>query len=81
MQVIRGPYMHHFSEFVTVGSVLLFVLSVLAPHINAGFWERAGSLLCAIAAARFSCRIISPLAAILFKWLLIGRYKAGQYRM
>jgi hypothetical protein len=81
MQVIHGPYLRHFSEFVTIGSVLLFVLSVMAPHVNAGFWERASSLVCAIAAARFTSRIISPLTAILFKWLLIGRYRAGQYPM
>jgi hypothetical protein len=59
---------------------MLFVLSVLAPHVNHGFWERVASL-CAIAAAAISSRIISPLGAILFKWFIIGHYKAGQYRM
>lgn len=53
----------------------------MAPHINSGFWQRTGSLLAAIVAARVTSRIISPLAAILFKWLVIGRYKTGQYRM
>jgi hypothetical protein len=53
----------------------------LAPRIGDNFWERTGSLLIAIVAARISSRIISPLGAISFKWLIIGRYKAGQYRM
>lgn len=66
---------------MALGTVLIFVLALLAPHVNSSFWERSAALLCAIAAARFTSRIISPLGAILFKWLVIGRYRAGQYRM
>jgi hypothetical protein len=66
---------------MALGTVLIFVLAILTPHVNSGFWGRSASLLCAIAAARSASRIMSPLGAILFKWLVIGRYRAGQYRM
>jgi acetyltransferase-like isoleucine patch superfamily enzyme len=49
--------------------------------INASFWPRAGSLLFAIIIARGTSIIISPLSAIIFKWLVIGYYKPGVYRM
>ncbi|KAF7975489.1 hypothetical protein HWV62_9405 [Athelia sp. TMB] len=63
-------------------AILVWVLAVIAPHIdNSNYWERNASLLCAITAARLSSRVISPLAAILFKWLVIWRYRPGQYRM
>ncbi|KZP11554.1 AMP-dependent synthetase and ligase [Athelia psychrophila] len=63
-------------------AILLWVLAVIAPHINnTNFWERNASLLCAITVARLSSRIISPIAAILFKWLVIQRYQPGMYRM
>ncbi|KAJ7098543.1 AMP-dependent synthetase and ligase [Mycena belliarum] len=62
-------------------TILLLTLSELAPHINGTFWERMVSLLTAIIVARLSTRIISPVTSILFKWLAIGRYKPGKYRM
>jgi hypothetical protein len=57
---------------------MLFVLSVLAPHVNHSFWERVASLLCAIAAAAISSRIISPLSpstqltAVMLSFFFVG---------
>ncbi|KAJ7700217.1 hypothetical protein B0H14DRAFT_3651598, partial [Mycena olivaceomarginata] len=49
--------------------------------LNGTFWERIGSLLCSIVVARLTTRIVAPITAILFKWLVIGKYKPGTYRM
>ncbi|KAF8129664.1 acetyl-CoA synthetase-like protein [Mycena galopus ATCC 62051] len=62
-------------------TILLFMLSLLAPHINGTFWERILSLMCAIVTARLTTRIVAPITSILFKWLVIGRYTPGTYRM
>ncbi|KAJ6485740.1 acetyl-CoA synthetase-like protein [Mycena sanguinolenta] len=62
-------------------TVLLLMLSVLSSYVNGTFWERIGALLCAIVTARLTARIVAPITAILFKWLVIGRYKPGTYRM
>ncbi|KAJ7127673.1 AMP-dependent synthetase and ligase [Mycena epipterygia] len=62
-------------------TILLLTLSELAPHISGSFWERILSLITAIVVARLSTRIISPVSSIIFKWLVIGRYKPGKYRM
>ncbi|KAJ7509101.1 AMP-dependent synthetase and ligase [Mycena galericulata] len=62
-------------------SVLLLVMAELAPHVNGTYWERILSLLTSIVAGRLAARIISPIAAIIFKWLVIGRYKPGTYRL
>ncbi|KAF8921420.1 acetyl-CoA synthetase-like protein [Mucidula mucida] len=61
-------------------ALLLYVMSWLAPLITDNFWERLGVLLCSIVAARFACRIIAPITAIAFKWIIIGRYKPGTYQ-
>jgi hypothetical protein len=55
--------------------------SVLAPHITSSFWEHIASLMCAIIVARLTARIVAPITSILFKWLVIGRYKPGTYCM
>ena len=39
------------------------------------------ALVLAIVLTRFLARAIMPLVAIMFKWLIIGRYRAGQYRI
>jgi hypothetical protein len=65
----------------TLGSLLLFLLSYIAEFLEGGFWIKLGTLLSAIVAARASVRIIAPIVAIMFKWLVIGRYKEGSYRM
>ncbi|KAJ7034277.1 acetyl-CoA synthetase-like protein [Mycena alexandri] len=62
-------------------TILLLTLTELAPHVNGSFWERMLSLLTAIVVARLSTRIISPVSAIIFKWIVIGKYKPGKYRM
>lgn len=49
--------------------------------INATFWPRAGTLLFAILVARATSRILAPITAIIFKWLVIGFYKPGVYPM
>ncbi|CAA7265178.1 unnamed protein product [Cyclocybe aegerita] len=62
-------------------TALLFMLSCLA-HLTVGsFWERLLALLTSIIAARLLARVVSPLVAIAFKWIAIGRYKPGTYRM
>jgi acetyltransferase-like isoleucine patch superfamily enzyme len=63
------------------GTVILFTLSYIHVFINASFWTRAGTLLVAIILARGTSRILSPLTAIAFKWLVIGRYEPGVYPM
>ncbi|KAJ7132303.1 AMP-dependent synthetase and ligase [Mycena epipterygia] len=62
-------------------TTLLFMLATLAPFINGTFWERIASLLLAIVVARLIARIIAPITAIAFKWIVIGKYKPGTYRL
>ncbi|KAJ7206571.1 acetyl-CoA synthetase-like protein [Mycena pura] len=62
-------------------TILLLTLGELAPHVNGSFLERILSLLTAIVVARLCTRIIAPVTSILFKWLVIGKYKPGKYRM
>lgn len=63
------------------GSILLFILSYLSPFFDHNYWERMFALLCAIVIARFSVRVCAPVAAIVFKWTIIGRYKPGHHRV
>lgn len=64
-----------------LGSLLLFILSYIAQFLNGGFWVKLGTLLAAILVSRAVVRTVAPVAAILFKWVVVGRYKAGTYRM
>ena len=59
---------------------IVFILSLFTGVIDGNYWERIGSLLTAIIGARLVARIILPLVAIAFKWVVIGRYKPGTYR-
>jgi hypothetical protein len=75
--------------------VLLLTLAGLAHYVDDSFWERVLALLCAIVVARLAsaldfnrfmfdaqkqlARIISPITAIIFKWIVIGKYKPGKY--
>ncbi|KAH9479272.1 putative NRPS-like protein biosynthetic cluster [Psilocybe cubensis] len=61
-------------------SMLIFMLSYLAPLINGTYWERMVALLTSILVARVTARIVCPLTSILFKWIVIGRYKPGTYQ-
>ncbi|KAK7031546.1 peroxisomal-coenzyme A synthetase [Favolaschia claudopus] len=62
-------------------TALLLVLSALSSYIDGSFWERISALLCAIVVARLATRIIAPVTAIVFKWVVIGKYRPGTYRM
>ncbi|KIK57060.1 hypothetical protein GYMLUDRAFT_173450 [Collybiopsis luxurians FD-317 M1] len=62
-------------------TVLLFVLSYLAPKTDGEFWVRMVALMTAILAGRLAARICAPITAILFKWIVIGKYKSGTHRM
>jgi acetyltransferase-like isoleucine patch superfamily enzyme/acyl carrier protein len=62
-------------------TVILHGLAFSAYYIRDDFWERVGVLLASIVVARFTSRIICPVTAIAFKWLVIGRYRPGKYPM
>jgi acetyltransferase-like isoleucine patch superfamily enzyme len=63
------------------GTLILFILSYMHVFIGSSFWPRVGTLIFAIIVARSTSSILSPATAIIFKWLVIGRYKPGVYRM
>ena len=58
---------------------IVFILSLCTSFISGTYWERIGSLFVAIIGARLLTRIVMPLFAIAFKWLVIGRYRPGTY--
>ncbi|KAN0060303.1 hypothetical protein ACQY0O_007632 [Thecaphora frezii] len=62
-------------------TVILHGLAFSAFYIRDNFWERVGALLASIVVARFTSRIICPVTAIAFKWIVIGRYRPGKYPM
>ncbi|KAJ7022218.1 acetyl-CoA synthetase-like protein [Mycena alexandri] len=62
-------------------SILLLTLSELAPHVNGSYWERILSLSTSVVVARLGTRILAPVTSIIFKWLVIGKYKPGKYRI
>ncbi|KAG7094546.1 putative NRPS-like protein biosynthetic cluster [Marasmius oreades] len=62
-------------------TVFLFILAAFAPFIDRTFFVRIGGLLFAMIASRMVMRIVAPVVAILFKWIIIGRYKPGVYPM
>ncbi|KAG7445147.1 AMP-dependent synthetase and ligase [Guyanagaster necrorhizus] len=62
-------------------TLLLYIMSHLARYIDNSYWERMGVLLCCIVAARLATRVVAPVVAIAFKWIVIGRYKPGTYKM
>ncbi|KAG7094544.1 putative NRPS-like protein biosynthetic cluster [Marasmius oreades] len=62
-------------------TVFLFILAAFAPMIDREFWVRIGGLLFAMMASRVIMRIVAPVVAIIFKWIVIGRYKPGVYPM
>ncbi|OBZ79799.1 hypothetical protein A0H81_01490 [Grifola frondosa] len=61
-------------------TAIVFILSFFINFIGTSYWQRIGSLLTAIIGARLLSRIVCPLTAIIFKWVVIGRYKPGTYR-
>ncbi|KAJ3022245.1 hypothetical protein HKX48_006667 [Thoreauomyces humboldtii] len=63
-------------------TVLVFVLSNTEDWpTTVNIFGRLLNLLVAMAAGRFVTELVSPLIAILFKWIIIGRYQAGIYPM
>ncbi len=62
-------------------TVILHGLAFSAFYIRDIFWERVGALLASILVARLTSRIICPITAIAFKWIVIGRYRPGKYPM
>ena len=65
----------------STGSMLLFVMSRLLPIVDRNYWQHLLVLLTALAAAKLCVAVVCPLASIAFKWLVIGKYKKGTYRM
>lgn len=62
-------------------TIILHGLAFFAFYIEDSFWQRIGALLCSIAIARVTSRVICPVAAIAFKWVVIGHYRPGKYPM
>jgi len=60
---------------------MAFMLSVLDLLASGNFYHRMLALLTAIASARLISRIACPIVAIMFKWIVIGKYKPGTYPM
>lgn len=63
-------------------TILIYVLVALrviwnSPHVA----FRYACLMLALAISRLSVEIASPIFGILFKWIVIGRYKEGLYPM
>ncbi|KAJ7912998.1 hypothetical protein B0H13DRAFT_2471972 [Mycena leptocephala] len=75
----------HPLKYAFTWTILLLTLAALAPELERNFkgifWTRILCLLTAMATAKLAGGIVSPLAAIMFKWIVIGKYKPGRYRM
>ncbi|KAF9038595.1 hypothetical protein BJ165DRAFT_1499050, partial [Panaeolus papilionaceus] len=61
-------------------SIMLFMLSYLAHLTTGSYWDRMIALMTSIFIARLTVRVMCPIGAILFKWVIIGRYKPGTYQ-
>lgn len=80
IQIIPMIFFYPFKAAWT-WTVILHGLAFSAYYIEDSFWERVGVLLASVVVARFTSRIICPITAIAFKWLIIGRYRPGKYPM
>jgi hypothetical protein len=60
---------------------MLYILGWLAPLVDESYFSRMGALLAGICAGRLASRIVCPITAIVFKWVVIGKYKPGAYKM
>jgi hypothetical protein len=65
------------------GSLMLVTLSHLSGMTlgAGGFWHRVVTLVAAILVARVITRIVCPVTAIVFKWIIIGRHRPGTHQM
>ena len=59
----------------------MFTLSHFARAFPGGFYQGILSLLAAILMGQLADSVVPPLAAISLKWIIIGRYTPGTYRM
>ena len=57
------------------------MLSIDGGGVYKTIWQHFGTLLAALAIAKLCVATVCPLAAIAFKWIIIGKYKKGTYRM
>ena len=53
---------------------IVFILSLFTAFISGSYWQPVGSLLVAVIGSRSVGRIVLPLFAIAFKWIVIGHY-------
>ncbi|OBZ77802.1 putative peroxisomal-coenzyme A synthetase [Grifola frondosa] len=79
VQALPMMFFHPMKTTLT-WTTLLYLLSRFSNFVSISYWERVGALLVAIICARLLARIVCPIAAIIFKWIVIGRYKPGVYR-
>jgi hypothetical protein len=80
VQIIPLTFMYPLKASLT-WAMMLFILGHMTNFITAVFWQRIGTLFLAIFVARVTARVLAPVAAILFKWIVIGKYKPGTYKM
>ncbi|KAF5316582.1 hypothetical protein D9619_006739 [Psilocybe cf. subviscida] len=80
VQSIPFIFFHSMKSALT-WTMLIYILSFLVDLTQGSFWDRLVALMTAIIAARLAARVLCPVAAIAFKWIIIGRYKPGLYRM
>jgi len=59
---------------------MLVTLSYLAVLTNGRFWDRLAAVFTAVLVARTIVGTVCPITAIVFKWIVIGRYQPGTYR-
>jgi len=57
------------------------MISHLARAFPGGFYTRILCLITAILMSRLVVAVLPPVVAIILKWIIIGRYRAGTYKM
>jgi hypothetical protein len=80
IQIIPLTFMYPLKASLT-WSMILFILGRMTHFIENTFWERIGALFLAIVVARLTARTVAPIGAITFKWIVIGKYQPGTYKM
>ncbi|KAF8998261.1 acetyl-CoA synthetase-like protein [Cyathus striatus] len=59
----------------------LYLLTYLAKARDHNHIARLGTLILAMIGTRLASEVVLPIVAIVFKWLVIGKYKPGAYPM
>jgi hypothetical protein len=80
IQIIPMVFMYPLKAALT-WTIILYILGVMTSFAQDSFWTRIVALFSSIVAARLASRIIAPITAIVFKWIVIGRYQPGTYKM